>query len=288
MASETVIQGTPPPSSNRSLVSFQILSDLHLELDEQYSQFEIPVCARYLILAGDVGCLADYEQYREFIKNQTDRFELVFLVLGNHEFYKASLAAGIEKARRLERESCLNGRLVLLHQRRFDIPGSHVTLLGCTLWSKVPDQSRDIVRSKIKDYKNIEGWTVDEHNAAHDSDFSWLGQEIESIRNENAKMEEEQIQTRSVLVVTHHAPCLQGTSNPQHGESPWRFAFASDVLGQIPGDVKIWVFGHTHYTVDFMRNGIRVVSNQRGYVRPRSDLNGNQNSFDTRKIISMQ
>lgn len=52
----------------------RILSDLHLEIDQQYPSFEIPVCARHLILAGDIGRLVDYDNYRDFLKKQTDRF----------------------------------------------------------------------------------------------------------------------------------------------------------------------------------------------------------------------
>lgn len=29
--------------------------------------------------------------------------------------------------------------------------------------------------------------------------------------------------------------------------------------------VKVWVFGYMYYFIDFVRNGIRVVVNQRGY-----------------------
>lgn len=286
MENGTVIHKMQP--ADGPSVAFQILSDLHLEINGQYSSFEIPVCAKYLILAGDIGRLVDYEQYRDFIQKQTDRFELVFLVLGNHEFYQGSLPVGLKKARQLEQEPCLNGRLILLHQRRYDMPGFRVTLLGCTLWSKVPDQAGDIVRSKIKDYKNIEGWTVDQHNVAHDSDFAWLEQKIESLHQENAKAEGKQIRPRSVLMVTHHAPCFQGTSNPQHAESPWRFAFATDILAQMPNDIKVWVFGHTHYTTDFKGNGIRVVSNQRGYVLPWSDPSDVRSGFDTRKVVYVQ
>lgn len=119
-------------------VRFQVLSDLHLEINQQYSSFEIPVCANSLILAGDVGRLADYDGYLQFLQKQTEWFEAVFLVLGNHEFYKESFTAGLEKAKQLEQEPSLNGRLILLHQRRYDIPDSHVMILGCTLWSKSP------------------------------------------------------------------------------------------------------------------------------------------------------
>jgi predicted phosphodiesterase len=269
---------------NRPSVSFQVLSDLHLEINQQYPSYEIPLCAKHLILAGDIGRLVDYDNYRNFLQKQTDRFEHVFLVLGNHEFYNGTFAEGLEKARRLEREPALNGRLVVLHRKRYNIPGSRVTILGCTLWSKVPHESKDIVRSKIKDFQKIEGWTVEDHNAAHESDLAWLLDEIHSAQQQD-KTAEKQSQKQSLLVVTHHAPSIRKTSSPQHVHSPWNSAFGTDILSQITNGVKVWVFGRTHYTTDFKEGGIRVVSNQQGYVLPWSKSVDTKNKFDVRKVI---
>ncbi|RAL01775.1 calcineurin-like phosphoesterase [Aspergillus ibericus CBS 121593] len=262
--------------------SFQILSDLHLEINHQYASYDIPVCAEYLILAGDIGRLTDYEAYRDFLQKQTDRFKLVFLVLGNHEFYNGTFATGLDKARQLEQEPALNGRLIVLHQRRFDIPGCGLTIQGCTLWSNVPSELTDLVRSKVKDFQKIEDWSVEEHNTRHEADLAWLVNEIDSINLENEEVKK-QSEKRSTLVVTHHAPLLQGTSSPQHAQNPWSVAFGTDVLPQIPNGVKVWVFGHTHYSTDFREKGVRVVSNQRGYVLPWSTKVSGR--FDERKVI---
>ncbi|KAL2801316.1 Metallo-dependent phosphatase-like protein [Aspergillus keveii] len=269
---------------NRPSASFQVLSDLHLEINQQYPSFDIPVCAEYLILAGDIGRLVDYDNYRSFLQRQTERFELVFLILGNHEFYEDTLAAGLQKARRLEQEPCLKKRLILLYRGRYDIPGSCVTIIGCTLWSEVPDEARDIVRSKIQDFKKIQDWMVDDHNESHRTDLSWLLRELESIQFKN-KTENKK---RTVLVVTHHAPSTQATSSPQHANSPWGSAFGTDILSQVsnPSGVKAWIFGHTHYTTDFKDRGIRVIANQRGYVLPWTDPKGSKDrGFDDRKVI---
>jgi len=153
-------------------VSFQVLSDLHLEINQQYQSYEVPPCADSLILAGDIGRLADYDSYRDFLQKQTQNFKLVFLILGNHEFYNGTYTFGIERARQLEQEPSFNGRLVILHQRRYDVPGSSITTLGCTLWSKIPQESRDVVQAKIKDFQKIKDWTVDHHNASHDADLT--------------------------------------------------------------------------------------------------------------------
>ncbi|CAI7612132.1 unnamed protein product [Penicillium bialowiezense] len=264
--------------------SFQVLSDLHLELNQQYLSFEIPVCAKHLILAGDVGRLVDHENYLKFLQKQTDQFDLVFLVLGNHEFYNDKHATGLKRAQQLEQEPCLNGRLVLLHQTRYDIPGSNVTILGCTLWSNVPENARDIVSLKIQDFSKIQDWSVSDHNETHQTDLSWLLDQIESIQDNNKTQKVK----RSILVVTHHAPSLQGTSSPQNTNNPWTPAFATDILSRIPNPsgIKAWVFGHTHYTNDFKSHGIRLLANQRGYVLPGSNSNGKKNGFDVGKAIS--
>lgn len=56
-------------------------------------------------------------------------------------------------------------------------------------------------------------------------------------------------------------------------------AFATDLITQDGAQdgldhVKVWAFGHTHYSTDIVRNGIRIISNQRGYVAPGSSSRG--------------
>jgi hypothetical protein len=199
--------------------SLQILSDLHLEINQQYSSFEVPICSKYHILAGDIGRLQDYENYLAFLQKQTANFEIVFLVLGNHEFYNESFESGLSKAEKLTREPSFNG-LVLRHQQRYDIKNSDITILGCTLWSQIPDQSRDIINYKIQDFRQIKDWTIDKHNAAHESDLAWLRKEVQTIHQESQK----KTKTRSIVVVTHHAPSLQRTSSPQHTQHAWSVA----------------------------------------------------------------
>lgn len=268
--------------------SCQILSDLHLEVGQQYGSFNIPPAAPYLILAGDIGRLIDYDAYLGFLATQTTNFDKIFLVLGNHEFYGFSFTAGLEQARKLEQEPVLSGKLVLLHQKRFDIPNSKTTILGCTLWSNIPEEAREIVRIKVKDFEKIDGWTVDTHNAAHESDLLWLRAQTEQLQQEN-KSKAKGWSNRDIMVITHHAPSMQDTSSPKNVDNPWSSAFASDLLdGMDWGDVKVWVFGHTHFSTEFWRNGIRVLSIQRGYVLPgRIEGRGGDvgREFDVKKVV---
>lgn len=172
-------------------------------------------------------------------------------------------------------------RLVALHQRRFEV--GEMVVLGCTLWSKIPEEAREVVRMKVKDFEKIEEWSVDTHNSAHEADLEWLRAQALDV--------ESQKKGRNVLVVTHHAPCMQETSSPKNVGNAWSSAFATDLLGEgCWGSVKTWVFGHTHYTTEFVREGTRVVSNQRGYVLPgtvqgKSEKKDKKKVFDVRRVI---
>ncbi|KAI0015796.1 Ser/Thr protein phosphatase [Xylariomycetidae sp. FL0641] len=247
----------------RKGISFQYMSDLHLEVGEQYDDFGFPATARFLLLAGDVGRLVDRDALLRFLEKQTARFERVFYLLGNHEFFGSDHTSTIARAKELEKEPALQGKITLLHQTRFDIPASSVTVLGCSLWSQVPDEARDFVVKKVKDYQQIDGWTVDKHNRLHASDIAWLRRQARAIQQESPD--------RTVVIATHHAPSMRNTSSPVHEKNPWTSAFATDVLSQSPDDwrcVRYWIFGHTHYTNQFEEQGVQVISNQRGYVVP--------------------
>ncbi|CAG9956843.1 unnamed protein product [Clonostachys rosea f. rosea IK726] len=237
----------------------QVLSDLHLEVGSQYATYTFPVAAPFLLLVGDIGRLIDYDAYLEFLVTQVSRFDKVFLILGNHEFYGLEFQSGIDEAQRLSKEPALQKKLVLLHKSRWDDPDSNLTILGCTLWSSVPETAFEIVEYKISDFKKIQNWTVHDHNRVHADELEWLCDQVSLAKESN----------RTILVATHHAPCIEGTSRPEHAQNPWTSAFASELLGDNSWEgVKVWVFGHTHYTTRFTRRGIELVANQRGYVLP--------------------
>ncbi|KAK3681739.1 Metallo-dependent phosphatase-like protein [Podospora appendiculata] len=272
---------------------FQFISDLHLELGRQYATFDFPVTAPFLILAGDIGCLSHYDEYLSFLQRQTARYNRVFLVLGNHEFYRLSRSAGLEKARQMEKEAVLAGKMTLLQQDSYTIPEQpDVTLLGCTLWSFIPKESSAAITSVMNDFKHIEGWTVDAQNEAHAADLAWLRKEVEMIRQDARQQGNPR---RMVVVGTHHAPLTAGTSSPDHKGGPLNAAFATNVCES--GDwrpVRYWVFGHTHWTTEIETNSVRVVANQRGNVfSPGKDLDSKlekrpaEHTFDPARVIEV-
>ena len=240
------------------------MSDLHLEVGQQYSNFEIIPRATHLILAGDIGRLADYEPFREFLYSVCQKFGEVYLILGNHEFFGVSRQEGLRLADKLQQDPELKDKLTLMNRKRVDL--QDVTILGCTLHSHVPPEAEGIVQTKINDFRRIVDWTVANHSDEHAEDVKWLKNEISSIRQQDAGPK------RKIVVVTHHAPSTKGTSKPSDESNPWSSAFATDLIGNEEksclDDVQWWVFGHTHYSTDSVRGQVKLVSNQRGYVLP--------------------
>jgi predicted phosphodiesterase len=276
----------------KSGVPIQILSDAHLEVGQQYTSYSFPVSAPLLLLAGDIGRLIDYEGYLSFLQAQVARYRKVFLVLGNHEFYNLDYESGVKEARRLAAEPSIAGDLVLLHQTCWDDDESNLTILGCTLWSALPVESREIVELAVSDFKSIKDWTAEKHNDTHTAEVAWLREQVKQVAGDKAG------EPRQILVATHHAPCKDGASPPEKLANLWSPAFATDLIqndGSWDG-VKVWVFGHTHYSTDFVRNGIRVVANQRGYFFPgqkvpvkraKSKSKKDAHEFDDSKAITL-
>ncbi|KAI3391898.1 hypothetical protein diail_6638 [Diaporthe ilicicola] len=189
------------------------MSDLHLEVGQQYLTFNFDVTAPNLVLAGDIGRLVDYDGYVSFWQKQTARYNRMFLVLGNHEFYGTPF---------------------------------------------IPEDSARAVAAVVNDFKKIEGWSIEKHNANHAEDLTWLRDEVQ---NHNAH--------NKTLVVTHYAPLINKTASPQHKGNSIKSAFATDLLLDMTDSlwslVRYWVFGHTHWTTQFRVKDTQVVSNQRGY-----------------------
>ncbi|CAK7223315.1 hypothetical protein SBRCBS47491_005166 [Sporothrix bragantina] len=274
-AAEAPVEPPPAPSSVNG--SIQVLSDLHLEVCTQYATFKVtPTGAPYLVLAGDIGRLIDYEPLLGFLAGLVVSYRRVFYVLGNHEFYTMTYDQGISEAQRLEKEPILEGKVSILHRTRWDEDLADVgnndaprlIILGCTLWTQVVPEAHDAVCRSVSDFKYIRDWSVDSHNRMHNEEVAWLHQQVDALHKEAS--DEAESKKRTVIIVTHHVPSVEGTSQPKYAASPWASAFATELVvpaGAWDG-VSTWIFGHTHYSNDFVREGVRLVANQRGYVFP--------------------
>jgi hypothetical protein len=65
----------------------------------------------------------------------------------------------------------------------------NLTILGCTLHSHIAAEHYTSVQSRVKDFRRIKDWTVEDHNAEHRADVDWLRLQIR-VRFEVARMRE--------------------------------------------------------------------------------------------------
>ena len=137
---------TNAPQSSTSYHSN--LSDVHLEFRAKASFPTVRRIADNLALLGDIG-KPFHNSYAQFIEEQAQTFDNVFVVMGNHEYYNSSKTVDVilDKARQI----CFKLKNVhLLERDTFDFEHNDVTVLGCTLWSPINAKTSAIMNDMYK------------------------------------------------------------------------------------------------------------------------------------------
>jgi hypothetical protein len=252
----------------------QIASDLHLETpllgQGSYHNFSLDPKARYLCLLGDIGLVKDAGLFT-FLRGLLEKTPnlIILYVMGNHEPYQMS----IEQARRILQEFAASiaheypgsKRFIFLHRQRYNVNPS-VTVLGCTLWTRIVPEQMSAVSKVLTDYhpsNGIRDWGPHEHLEEHEKDVKWLNAEV-------ARLEQEEPE-REIVVLTHHSPTVDPRANdPRHAGSDVRSGFVTDLSEELcwtSPQVRLWAFGHTHFSFSYREEetGKLVVANQKGY-----------------------
>jgi hypothetical protein len=273
------------------MVAIQILSDLHLETPKAYDIFDIPVKAPYLALLGDIGYASKHhDDYCGFLERQLANFQAVFLVLGNHEPWDSDWEKTRKQMRDFEqtikeRRSVSStdsmGEFVVLDRTRYDIPtlakdgDPGLAILGSTLFSRVPSESRRVVSGGIQDFYMIGNWTVEEHSSRFEEELAWLNTQVEALSKED----------RNIAIFTHYSPTTDDRAiDPKYYNSERQSGFATDLKEELcwkSQNVKLWAFGHTPFNCDFVDSYKRVLAHQRGYYFRQAD------AFDVEKVVKI-
>ena len=237
-------------------MNFHIISDIHLEFRyyslkshlNKKNRNGIPENEEInLILAGDVG-YPDQQTFRDFIKSVSELYDNVFMVIGNHEYYKKD----IETAKYQVHEICntyhnvhlLDNKMILHH---------NIYIMGSTLWSYIAEND-PARQNPINDYKFISGFTIDQSNAFFEESKAFLEQSIQKCVEEEKKC----------IVITHHMPSFT-LINPIYKGNPINSYFASDCDYLIKPPVQLWAYGHTHHRANHNINGVELICNPKGY-----------------------
>jgi hypothetical protein len=140
-----------------------------------------------------------------------------------------------------------------------------VRILGCTLWSHVPEEDVSMVQRQMNDYNLIRlgkrKLLASDTNAWHAEDVAWLKSELQQAKEAGER----------VVVLTHHAPIMK-SCHPRYYGQQINCAFATPLEHLITDPpVAAWLYGHTHYCSEVRVNGVRVISNAMGYPHEKAE-----------------
>lgn len=247
-------------------VSFQVLSDVHTEIFPfNYKNF--PAKAKYLILAGDIGNLSrDNKRITGFLNYCSANWKYVIYVPGNHEYYSDKLS--IQDLNKVYKHDICGKypNVVFLESEGFHLEDEDVMIYGTTFWTKPPFKTLYEAQSYVNDYNHImyssKDLTIDNVSTLSATSYDKLKLFLES-------------NNKKTIVVTHFPPHTAGTSDPKFTSDTGRainkyFAWSDNTLETISHDnIVAWISGHTHWSYDFVQNGVRLIGNQLGYTNER-------------------
>lgn len=253
--------------------NFQLYSDIHLELYDKYDSFKkFKPTQDYLILAGDIGKLSS-ANYKPFIDYCSENWKKTFYILGNHEYYHShkTYCILLEEYKNFFSEY---HNIHLLNNDIYEL--ENVILIGSTLWSKCIGTLYLNDFKQIKEYypsnnptekPRIFGLSLDTFNKLHEESIMFIKTVLSKLKSEDNK--------KNIIIITHFPPLRENTFDPKYvGQSQHITEyFSQPVLHNLIKDdvdvsnVKCWIFGHTHYSTDFIheKTNIRIISNQYGY-----------------------
>ncbi len=231
----------------------QYISDIHLEfLSALLKQKRFSPKADILCLAGDIGYPGS-PIYRQFLKSADSQFKKVFLIAGNHEYYKA---ASMDAVHQQINEICSGLKNTSFLDNSYEDYES-VRFVGTTLWSKIPASPSVL----INDFHEIGEMTPSLYNELHLGACEFL---------ESSDVQES---PHPVVVISHHLPSFE-LIDPKYAKyAAYNCFFASDCSRFFKAPIRAWIYGHTHSAGDTVRDGIRFVCNPVGYPQENTTVN---------------
>lgn len=231
------------------MLKIRLLSDIHLEitpLNKNRVVTSLHSCKdTVLVLAGDIGdpMSKDYEYFIDWVSNL---YEQVFVISGNHEYYRRH-----DKFSMQEVEDSIHNitrkipNVKYLQKEAYNYKG--IRFLGCTLWS-LPDPQ---ITYKLNDFHLIPQANVQLIYDIHRDHVAWLQKEL-------AK------DIEPTVVITHHLPSHKMNA-PKYVDHPLKSFVASD-NDELVKKANYWLAGHTHQAHTTILNGCKCYVNPIGYT----------------------
>lgn len=235
-----------------SLCRIQYASDLHLEFyEKQAFPHLLRPSARLLALAGDIG-RPDHRLYPAFFEWAHDKWDHIFVVAGNHEFYNKKPYQKWDEVpphtmeERLDMCRTICSKWSNVHFMEKDevyLEDYNTAFLGTTLWTKIEEGEMPLALRSMNDYNLIARSGGDTHRRFWPSDSTRLHKE--SVQWLDARLHEWEERQKHVVVLTHHMPSYSLISE-QYKNHQANFCFTTNLDAMIRSPIRAWICGHSH------------------------------------------
>lgn len=234
----------------------QYASDLHLEFHDNavfIARNPFEVAGDVLVLAGDTLPLREFDSYKRhrFFDWCAANYKETFLVPGNHEYYRDDIAGYPDSWRKELRDNvsmCENVCVTI----------DDTDFILSTLWSHIPYPMWLTLKNGMSDFSLIKydgkPLTAAPYNALHERDLAFIKSEVADSHAAHK------------VVVTHHVPSKLLVA-PEFKGSSLECGFTVDLTDYIASSgIDLWVYGHSHRSIETVIGNTRMASNQVGYA----------------------
>lgn len=233
-------------------MKIKYLSDLHLEFYNPNKISKLvelikPDLDCVLILPGDIG-YPDSTSYDIFMNYVNVNFKKVFVIAGNHEFYKQStninetLDSLTNYFKKFNNITFLNNTIE--HYEGYNF-------VGTILWSKITKSFYT-----INDTKMIKNLNIENYNDQNEVCVKFLEDTVKNLDN--------------VIIITHHMPSYSLINEKyKKGDvdnyNQWFYSDMDKFIEQNKDKIKCWFYGHTHSANISKINNVKFLCNPIGY-----------------------
>lgn len=249
------------------MLQVQYISDIHLEFMhikkiESITRKIIPVHP-ILILCGDIDNPFS-KGYNFFIQEMSNKFEKVFLISGNHEYYGGK---SIEETEIQIKNIVKDYKNVSYLQNSYeDYKG--IRWIGTTLWTNVIE-----TEYKINDIYSIKNMSIETYNNLHKQSVDFLTKILDETEN-------------NCIIITHHLPSYK-LINESFLDSKvsmynqWFAGSLDDIIIKYNDKIRGWFYGHTHIPLDIIIHKVNTYCNPIGYKgeNPKKEYNKYTNVY---------
>lgn len=248
-------------------MKFQLFSDVHLEFG---APMPLPG-GEVLLIAGDI-MLGNPDRWTEvfedFIKNECSKYQKVFYIMGNHEYYHGVWEDVIPDLRKK-----VEGTNITILDKEFVKLEENITIWGGTMWTSFFNENMFAMMAAgrgMNDYQLI----LQHAPSTYGSDGLRVIRPdfiLEENRNTMKMLQFaiEENKGRKLLIMTHHGPSRLSVHPRFDKDDILNAAYVNEYDQYILDhpEIKVWVHGHTHDSHDYKIGETQVLCNPRGYMR---------------------